>query len=98
MTSPYAAALRRAFELSLAYLDGVDEAPVANVVGAPELRARLDGPLPDTGVDASAAIEQLAAGVDGGLTASVGPRFFGWVMGGHLPAALAADWLTSTWD
>jgi glutamate/tyrosine decarboxylase-like PLP-dependent enzyme len=29
---------------------------------------------------------------------STGGRFFGWVIGGVLPVALAADWLTSTWD
>jgi glutamate/tyrosine decarboxylase-like PLP-dependent enzyme len=36
--------------------------------------------------------------VEGGLTGSAGGRFFGWVIGGAVPAAVAADWLTAAWD
>ncbi|MEN8196408.1 MAG: aminotransferase class V-fold PLP-dependent enzyme, partial [Pseudomonadota bacterium] len=43
-------------------------------------------------------LDELVEDVDGGILGSTGPRFFGWVMGGALPVALAADWLTSTWD
>ena len=43
-------------------------------------------------------VEELAANVEGGLVASAGPRYFGFVIGGGVPAALAADWLTSAWD
>lgn len=43
-------------------------------------------------------IDELVRDVDGGLLGSGGGRFFGWVIGGAVPAALAADWLTATWD
>ena len=43
-------------------------------------------------------IEELARDVEPGLVASAGPRYFGFVIGGALPVAVAADWLTSAWD
>jgi glutamate/tyrosine decarboxylase-like PLP-dependent enzyme len=48
-------------------------------------------------IDAAQVIDELVAGCAGGVLGSTGGRFFGWVMGGATPAALAADWLTSTW-
>ena len=55
-------------------------------------------PLSEGGTDAVRVIDELVAGVEGGIIDSAGGRFFGWVIGGSLPAALAADWMTSTWD
>jgi glutamate/tyrosine decarboxylase-like PLP-dependent enzyme len=86
--------LKRALE----YLDGLPRGPVAASATLAELRRRLDKPLPRDGQEPGAVVEQLVAGVAGGLAASAGGRFFGWVIGGTVPAALAADWLTSTWD
>ncbi len=54
--------------------------------------------LPQQGVSALECIQELVALAEPGITAMSGPRFAGWVVGGTLPAALAADWLTSTWD
>lgn len=63
-----------------------------------ELREALDVPMIDSGLDAADVVNELAAAVEGGLLNSAGGRFFGWVIGGALPSALAADWLTSAWD
>src|SRR5262249_33701142 len=64
----------------------------------PAQLAAFDGPVPETGADPVAVVEELARAADPGLTAMSGGRFFGWVIGGTLPAALAADWLTPTRD
>ena len=71
---------------------------MAATAGRDGLLADLGGPLPEAGVDALEVVEDLARAADPGLVASGGPRYFGFVIGGSLPAALAADWLTSAWD
>jgi glutamate/tyrosine decarboxylase-like PLP-dependent enzyme len=80
------------------FLEGLDERPVGAAADAAAIRERLGGPLPERGEDPEAVIESLATGADPGLVASAGPRHFGFVMGGSLPAALAADWLAAAWD
>ena len=80
------------------YLETLDGCPVAPTATLAELRARLGGPLPDASTDAAKVIDDLVRNIDGGLLGSTNPRFFGWVIGGTLPVAMAADWLTSTWD
>lgn len=95
---PYSPLLDRTLELALEYLDRLPQGPVGATATLAELRERLDRPLPREGHEPSVVIEQLVGNVAGGLAASAGGRFFGWVIGGAVPAALAADWLTSTWD
>jgi len=63
-----------------------------------ELYAALNVPLREEGEDPESVIEALARDAQPGIIASAGPRYFGFVIGGSLPVALAADWLTSTWD
>ena len=92
------AALERAAELALSYLESLDTAPVAATASLPELRRRFLRPLPDEGVDPVRVIDELSRDTAGGLLGSAGGRFYGWVIGAGLPAALAADWLTATWD
>ncbi len=62
------------------------------------LRAALVGPLPETGEDPIEVIERLARDADPGIVSMAGPRYFGYVIGGSVPASVAADWLTTTWD
>jgi glutamate/tyrosine decarboxylase-like PLP-dependent enzyme len=92
------ATLERATELALSFLQSLDAAPVCATTSLPELRRRFARPLPDDGVDPVTVIDELARDAAGGLLGSAGGRFYGWVIGAGLPAALAADWLTGTWD
>jgi len=76
----------------------LDTRPVCATATGDELRRTLGGPLPDRGVDPEAVIRLLADAAAGGTIASAGPRYFGFVIGGSLPAATASDWLVSAWD
>jgi len=84
--------------LAAAFYDTLDERPVYPRATASELRATFTGPLPEGPTDAQTVIAELAAAADPGIVAEAGGRYFGFVIGGALPASLAADWLTSTWD
>jgi glutamate/tyrosine decarboxylase-like PLP-dependent enzyme len=61
------------------------------------MRERISAPVPETGADAVAIIDELAQLAEGGLMPITGPRFFGWVMGASHPVGVAADWLVSAW-
>jgi glutamate/tyrosine decarboxylase-like PLP-dependent enzyme len=91
-------ALLRALAHARTFYDGLPERPVAARAAAEHILAALDGPMPGPPTDAVEVIDELARAADPGLTAMPGGRFFGWVIGGALPAAVAADWLTSVWD
>ena len=90
--------LAAAFAAASRWLDSVATRPVPATEGIEAIAAALEGPLPAAGLDATEVIERLAATVEPGLMAIDSPRFYGWVMGGTLPAALAADWLVAAWD
>ncbi len=92
------ALLQRTAELAADFLESLDDRPVFPQVSAEDLRQSLRVPLPDEPTDPEAVVEELAAACDPGLVAMPSGRYFGFVIGGGLPAALAADWLTSTWD
>ncbi len=91
-------ALRAAVTQAERFLDTLDERRVGAPADASAIRRRLGGPLSEEGEDPAAVIDALAEGADPGIVASAGPRYFGFVTGGALPAALAADWLVSAWD
>ena len=94
------AALQAALGHAQQWLESVPERPVGPHAKVDDLVTVFggDAPLPDTGVDPEQVVDELAAGAEPGLMASQSGRFYGWVMGGTLPAALAADWLVSAWD
>ncbi len=96
--SPTREALQRALHHALSFRSEETDAPVAASADHSTVFAQLNRPLPQTGTAPTQVIDELVAAVDGGLHQVNGPRFFGWVMGGSLPSALAADWLTSAWD
>jgi glutamate/tyrosine decarboxylase-like PLP-dependent enzyme len=92
------ALLRRTAELAADFLDTLDERPVFPQVPADELRESLGVPLQDEPLEPEDVVEQLAAAADPGIVAIPSGRYFGFVIGGGLPAALAADWLATAWD
>jgi glutamate/tyrosine decarboxylase-like PLP-dependent enzyme len=94
----WSALLERACSLAVGHLQGLPERPVAPRQGPGALLAAFDRPVPDEPTDALAVVEELAALADPGLTAMPSGRFFGWVIGGGVPASVAADWLTTVWD
>jgi glutamate/tyrosine decarboxylase-like PLP-dependent enzyme len=85
-------------EHAATYLDGLDARCVASTATADQLDAALGGPLPEEGADARAVIDALAHDAHRTMTATTSARFFGFVVGGVLPAAMAADMLTPVWD
>jgi glutamate/tyrosine decarboxylase-like PLP-dependent enzyme len=87
-----------AARLAHEYIDSLATRPVGAQEGLDELRERFARPLTDAGEDPRAVIADLARDADPGLIASAGPRYFGFVIGGSLPVAVAADWLTAAWD
>jgi glutamate/tyrosine decarboxylase-like PLP-dependent enzyme len=80
------------------FVESLPSRPVGASADLAELRQRFAHPLTDSGEDPRTVIEDLARDADPGLIASAGPRYFGFVVGGSLPVAVAADWLTSAWD
>ncbi|MBO9712355.1 aminotransferase class V-fold PLP-dependent enzyme [Sphingomonas sp.] len=90
-------ALSRAAAHARAYRERIAEAEQTPIADYAAMLAAFAGPLPETGGDASAIIDELVERATPGIRASTGPRFFGWVIGNSHPAGVAADWLASAW-
>jgi glutamate/tyrosine decarboxylase-like PLP-dependent enzyme len=91
-------ALGRALAAARAYIASRTARPVWPHTTLASLREALGVPLPAGPVDASTVIDRLARAAEPGLVATTGPRYFGFVTGGALPAPMAAEWLASAWD
>ncbi len=94
----YDDALDRAHAHARSWLAGVDARPIPPTGDAESVAQALGGQLPEGPTDPGDVIDLLVEHVEPALIAMDSGRFFGWVIGGTLPAALGADWLVSTWD
>src|SRR6266487_2929263 len=90
-----AAAARHAAD----FLETLPEGHVgADVLDVDTLREALALPLPDGPTDARTVLDDLVAAASPGIVRSQSPRYFGFVIGGALPAAVAADIVAAGWD
>ncbi len=97
-TDELAALLQRTADRAVDFLRDLPERHVGATEDARAVADRLRVPLPAGPEDPWLVVDRLARDIDRGLVASAGPRYFGFVIGGALPAALAADWMTAAWD
>jgi glutamate/tyrosine decarboxylase-like PLP-dependent enzyme len=94
----YDEVLDTAHRLAREWLEGLADRPVGPSETAPRIHAAIDGPVPEGPAAPSAVLDELVAAIDPGLAATGSGRYFGFVNGGTLPAALGADWLVTSWD
>ncbi|MDQ1528716.1 MAG: hypothetical protein QOH77_506 [Actinomycetota bacterium] len=94
----YRVVLDRARERSMEWIESVPDRPVAPSADVNAMKKVFARPLPDGPTDPATVVDELATLAEPGLMAMPSGRFFGWVIGGTLPAALGADWLVSSWD
>ena len=94
----YEETLNVALKHSQKWLNSIPTRDVNPGKKADEIKEALTSFLPEGPTEPSLVVEKLASIGEAGLMAIGSGRFFGWVMGGTLPAALGADWLVSAWD
>ncbi|MFG3344129.1 pyridoxal phosphate-dependent decarboxylase family protein [Streptomyces sp. NPDC048018] len=95
---PREAALRQAYDHAVRWLASLPDRRVPARADADAIARALGPGLPDGPGTPADVVDLLATACEPGLTAFPGGRFFGFVVGGTEPAALAADWLVSAWD
>jgi glutamate/tyrosine decarboxylase-like PLP-dependent enzyme len=80
------------------YLDGLGSRAVEPATPACERLHELRAALPEEGIPPQEVLRRLDELGSPATVASAGPRYFGFVTGGSLPASLAANWLAGAWD
>jgi glutamate/tyrosine decarboxylase-like PLP-dependent enzyme len=98
MTTPKQHLLQETFKRSAAYLSGVGEQRAFPSAEQLDLLKHFDEPLPERGSEALEVLKQLDTYGSPNTVASQGGRYFGFVTGGVIPAALAAKLLGTAWD
>ncbi|MGH3666368.1 MAG: pyridoxal phosphate-dependent decarboxylase family protein [Egibacteraceae bacterium] len=90
--------LTEAAERAIAFLESLEDRPVAAPATLAELRHALGVGLPEHPEPADKVVAELASAADRGTVGTQSGRYFGFVIGGAMPAALGADWLAAAWD
>lgn len=101
MTAPvsdFIGPLDHAHRAALDWLESLEARPVSFSATADDVLSGFPETIPAERCDPTAVVDELVSAIEPGLMAIPSGRFFGWVMGGSLPAALASDWLVSAWD
>ena len=96
--SELASLLAHAAATAAAYRTSLPKRPVAAPADLAAVRERFATPLKDGPTSPYDVVKALIAAAEPGLTSMAGPRFFGFVIGGALPAATAAEVLSTGWD
>ncbi|MCC6363680.1 MAG: aspartate aminotransferase family protein [Bryobacterales bacterium] len=92
------ALLNSTAEIAARYLRDLDDRRVAPSPEALAALAELNEPMPESPVEAVDVLQTLDRIGSPATMGMAGPRYFGFVIGGSLPAALAANWLAGAWD
>jgi glutamate/tyrosine decarboxylase-like PLP-dependent enzyme len=92
------ALLRDAADRAATYLETISRRPVAPRATDVADLGRLAGPLQDDPVDPADVLALLDSAGSPATMASAGGRYFGFVVGGALPATLGASVLATAWD
>jgi glutamate/tyrosine decarboxylase-like PLP-dependent enzyme len=90
--------LEQTAQRAISYLEGLDQRGVAPTPEAVAHLAKLNQPLSASSTPPEEVIKSLDEVCSPATMAMAGRRFFGFVIGGSLPAALAANWLAGAWD
>ncbi len=94
----YGTTLKRASVGAMEWIESLPGRPVAPSANVDEMLKVFAGGLHDLPMEPAAVVDELVRLAEPGLMAMSSGRFFGWVIGGTLPASLGADWLVSAWD